>query len=198
MGVADHERDRAHPAVGPVDGVELRLVGAPGGAELERSARARQGLEIDDRTADEVLERKAQLVRCLADDVAVANARELAQPLRRSPVAVEESRVWSEDRGAFFHFVEEHRETPSLLAQATTIRLASPPRDDDLRRARAVARLRGLLEKEALDDLVLVELAIRIVDRRRRGRVVGAAAPQRLDHLRDVAVQARAPVGGQP
>ena len=167
MGVADHHRDRAHPAIGPVDGVELRLGGARGGADLERSARTRQGLEIGDRIADEMLERYAQLVRCLADDVA-GECRELAQPLHRSSVAVEESCVRSEDRGAFFHFIEEHREAPRLLAQATAIRLASPPRDDDLRRARALACLRRLLEKEALDDLVLVELAIGIVDRGRR------------------------------
>ena len=41
---------------------------------------------------------------------------------------------------------EEHRQAPRLLAQAAAIRPAPPPRDDNLRRARAVACLRGLLE----------------------------------------------------
>ena len=123
MGVADHHRDRAHPAIGPVDGVELRLGRARGGVDLERSARTRQGLEIGDRIADEMLERYAQLVRCHADDVA-ANARELAQPLHRPSVAVEESCVRSEEHGALLSF---HRGASRGAASARASN-GDPPR----------------------------------------------------------------------
>src|SRR3954471_9006508 len=109
--------------------------------------------------ADEVLERKPQLVQSLAEDVAVADAGELAKALHRAPIAVEDSSVGSQHRGAFVDFVEQHREPPILLVQAPAVGSASPLRERAFRRARPLALLCRLLQEERFYHRVLVELA---------------------------------------
>ena len=178
VDVADDERDGAHRAVRPVDGVELAFLGPSPCVHRERLTGARQRHHLVDRPADHQLAWNAELRRRPADDLGARDPDGLTQGLGRPPVAIQDASVRPEHHRAFFYGVEQRAQLPILLAEAPAIRVASPFGDDGgLVRGRDNLPLLDLFDEVAAHQLAFAKFEHRFVDgsRERLGRLVGVA-----------------------